>query len=125
MPKLTLVDLQKIVANVAYRRHQFHIVDKPGLDGFFLQLRFLAPCAHRETRTLQFSRKWYISCFSTPSEVVHTAFKAVLTAEEHEVREAFCYKGEAIFGPHFSVDWLQLQCRNKEAQQDARDHVVE
>jgi len=42
----------------------------------------------------------------TPSEVVQTAFKSVLTAEEHEAREAFRYRNEAIFCPHFDVEAL-------------------
>jgi hypothetical protein len=42
----------------------------------------------------------------TRSEVVQTALKAVLSAEEHEARERFLYKGKAVFGPHFDVDVL-------------------
>ena len=38
--------------------------------------------------------------------MIQTAFKAVLTAEEHETREAFRYKGQAIFAPHYNVEAL-------------------
>lgn len=51
-------------------------------------------------------RKWYISPYATDSEIVLTAFKAAATALEHEAREAFLYKGQAILGPHFDVDFL-------------------
>lgn len=51
-------------------------------------------------------RKWPLSKHMTKSEVVQTAFLAVQTATEHEVREQFKFKGAAIFGPHFSVDRL-------------------
>lgn len=51
-------------------------------------------------------RKWLLSKHMTKSEIIQTAFKAVLTAEEHECREAFTYRGTAIFGPHFDVDAL-------------------
>jgi hypothetical protein len=37
---------------------------------------------------------------------VQTALKAVLTAEEHEAREQFFYRGGAVFGPHINVDRL-------------------
>lgn len=62
--------------------------------------------------SLQKSRKWYLSPFMTKSEFVQTCFKAVLTAEEHEAREIFTYKGQAIFGPHLDVDALVEFTRN-------------
>lgn len=52
------------------------------------------------------SRKWLLSEHMTKSEIVQTAFKAVLTALEHEARESFLYCGKPIFGPHFNVDTL-------------------
>ena len=42
----------------------------------------------------------------TKSEFIQTVFKAVETAEEHEIRENFEYKGEPIFSPHYDVDKL-------------------
>ena len=51
-------------------------------------------------------RKWYISNFMTDEEIVSTIFKAILTAEEHECRENFLFKGKAIYGPHLSLDAL-------------------
>jgi hypothetical protein len=38
---------------------------------------------------------------------VRTALKAVLTAEEHEARERFLFRGRAIFGPNIDVDGLR------------------
>lgn len=54
----------------------------------------------------QSGRKWRLSEHMTKSEVVLTAWKAVLTAEEHEARERFRYRGARIFGPHIDVDVL-------------------
>ena len=51
-------------------------------------------------------RKWRISQFSTKSELVQTCFMAYLAWLEHEARENFTYKDEAIFGPHFDVEAL-------------------
>jgi hypothetical protein len=51
-------------------------------------------------------RKWLLSPHMTNSEIVTTAFKALLTAVEHELREKFTYKGQAIFDPHMDVDRL-------------------
>ena len=51
-------------------------------------------------------RKFLLSPYMTHSEVVQTAFMAVLTAEEHETRELFTYRGQSIFDPHYDVDEL-------------------
>lgn len=88
--------LTTVIRQVAYKDWTFRILPKG--DGFLLQTRFVA------SGELQSCRKWYISSHSTQSEVVQTAFKAVLSAEEHEVRELFKYKGQSIFNPHFNVD---------------------
>lgn len=58
----------------------------------------------------QTGRKWVLSPHMTKSEVIQTAFKAIMTAEEHETREKFKYKGRAIFGPYFNVDDLVDIC---------------
>ncbi len=51
-------------------------------------------------------RKWLISPYMTRSELVLTAWKAVLTAVEHEIREQFTYNGRTIMHPHVDVDVL-------------------
>ena len=51
-------------------------------------------------------RKWLLSYHMTRSEVVQTALKAVLTAQEHEVREGFRYKGLPVYSPHIDVNHL-------------------
>ena len=76
----------------------------------FLQVEAVAACMVTGKPMQWSGRKWLLSPFMTKSEVVQTAFKAVLTAIEHETREAFRYRGEAIFGPHFDVDRLAELC---------------
>jgi len=66
------------------------------------------------------SRKWILSIHMTPSELVQTALKAVLTAEEHEAREAFTLDGVACFSPHFDVFKLAVFARAKNIR-DLRD----
>lgn len=46
----------------------------------------------------------------TESELVLTAFKAALTAEEHECRERFQYRGRRVLNPHVSVRALMDVC---------------
>ena len=68
------------------------------------------------------SRKWFLSPHMTKSEVVATAFKAVITAMEHEVREQSLFRGVSIYSPHYDVDRLAL-LRRREDSQDVRTAV--
>lgn len=68
-------------------------------------------------------RKWLLSPHMCGNEIVATAFKAVLTAIEHEVRENFRYRGVAIFNPHLDPDKL-VDFVNNDANIDTRDDVA-
>jgi len=100
--------------DVQYKDWDFII----GVDGDrnFLQVGFweqdnMSVDKTTAPREYQKGRKWLLSPYMTKSEVVQTAFKAVLTAEEHESREKFTYRGKCVFGPHFSVDALHDVCQ--------------
>lgn len=80
----------------------------------YLQVQFTTP----EGR--QYGRKWRLSPHMTKSEIVLTAFKAVETAMEHEVREAFRYRDRRIFGPHIDVDELWKVSRNVDIREEMR-----
>lgn len=60
------------------------------------------------------SRKWMLSYHMTVTEVVRTAYKAYITALEHEAAEVFQYKGQSIYSPHFDVEKLVTVCENGE-----------
>lgn len=80
--------------------------DAPGFPPYYLQVSFDAPCSKTGRTQRQRGRKWLLSEHMTDSEIVQTAFLAVLTAVEHEVRESFLFKNQPIFGPHFDVNAL-------------------
>lgn len=111
---MTLTELQEILSDIKYCGWAF--VAGSLQHGFYIQVAFYAADAW------QSGRKWYISTHATRSEAVQTALKAVLTAEEHEARERFRYKDEAIFFPHFDVDELVEQRRA--AKVDRRTEVA-
>ena len=92
--------------DVNYKDWGFEVRQKG--EAIFLQVVFLAKDNDdpQSSYQLQRGRKWLLSQHMTRSEFIQTALKAVLTAEEHEIRERFTYKGKAIFGPHFVVDEL-------------------
>lgn len=57
---------------------------------------------------------------ASKSDLVRTAFGAILSYNEHEAREFFRYNGRQIFGPHGDVDALWIAAartdyREKEA----------
>lgn len=51
-------------------------------------------------------RKFYISPHMTDGEIVQTIFLACKVAMEHELREQFLYKGQAVFDPHYDIEKL-------------------
>lgn len=101
---MTIEEIMEVVHSATFPGYEFLVF----LDGDrpVLQVEFYAPDLKTGEPSFQKGRKWFLSYHMTKSEVVSTAFKAVLTAVEHEVRETFRYKGRAIFGPHFDVDAL-------------------
>lgn len=115
--------MRAVLAQVAYKGWEFRIEEiRPCLlsgagcrmsgQSAYLQVRF-------EAEGEQWSgRKWLLSQHMTESELVQTALKAVLTAEEHEARERFTYKERAVFGPHLHLEALIEACDRGEL--DAR-----
>lgn len=100
----TIHDFAALIARVEFGNWRFHVLmdgDRP-----YLQLRFAALCSSTNCTQVQHGRKWPLSPFMTDSEVITTAFKATMTAMEHETRERFTFKGKKIFGPHIDIDAL-------------------
>lgn len=52
-------------------------------------------------------RPWPVSLDTTNADLVQTAFKAVLTALEHEARELFTFQGERVMDPHRNMPLAQ------------------
>lgn len=105
---MTEPQIRELLGRVSYRDWQLHL----GRDQerLFLQVRFMGKCSYSGKPEAQHGRKWLLSPHMTKSEIVTTAFKAILTCEEHEARENFRYRGKAIFGPHFDVDKMWELC---------------
>lgn len=96
--------IRTVLSNVSFPNTAFIVVEGEGAS--YLQIQQTLPCNATGVPTAWGGRKWRLSEHMTKSEIVQTAFLAVLTAAEHEVRETFKYQGAAIFGPHFNVDRL-------------------
>jgi hypothetical protein len=104
---MTFEMAQLVVDLVRYEGITFLLRDegKTG-DRMYLQVEATTPCnVSGDVHTWK-GRKWFISKHATKSEIVLTAFKALLTAQEHEAREKFLYRGRPILDPHYDVDAL-------------------
>src|SRR4051812_18073238 len=61
--------------------------ERPYLQVGFWDFDAELPPAEQACKTYQKGRKWMLSPHMTKSEVIQTAFKAIMTALEHETRE--------------------------------------
>lgn len=105
---MTLEQMEEAIDEVRYKDWSIYInADENG--SLFMQVAFFAP-NEWGVPELQQGRKWLLSKHMTKSEIVQTALKAVLTAEEHEARENFMYRGRKVFGPHVYIDALWDAC---------------
>lgn len=102
--KVVMEKINSVLASVSYPGIDFHVAGT-GSD-IFMQIKCDGICNVTGEPMKWSGRKWRLSRFMTKSEIVQTAFKAVLTALEHEAREAFTYHGASIFDPHYNVDAL-------------------
>lgn len=106
------------LAEVHFPEYSFAILTD-GMGGCYLVARFFARDARTaygtdvkitDSQNLQETRAWLLHVGMTKSEFVATCFKCVVTSLEHEARESFKYRGEAIYGPHHDVDALHRVC---------------
>lgn len=102
---MILLDVRKVLHAVSYKRGWMFRA-KQSRGQMYLQIEFYAPDTVTGKPGIQKGRKWLISKHATHSEIVFTALKAVLTAEEHEAREQFLYHHRAIGNPHINVNKL-------------------
>ncbi len=112
---LTAQSIKNLLAQVTFHDWTFHVgimgdpLSRMG-SGYFLQVHFDAYDPSTKQHAEQHGRKWYVSRFATPSEVIQTALAAVLMAVEHEARESFLVHGLPIYGPHWPVEQLIQMC---------------
>lgn len=103
---MTFTEISQFFAdNIEYGDWAFHIGQKG--DTIFLQLRFLSEDNYTPGKfDIQHCRKWQLSTWMTPTELVQTAWAATQRAVLHEAAEKFKFKGADIFNIHMNVDRL-------------------
>lgn len=101
---------REVLARVRFPKFRF-VVRGIGVTDTFLQIECAGTCNVTDEDLEWKGRKWLLSRHMTDGEIVQTAFKAVLTALEHEAREQFSYRGACIFDPHYDIERLvELRC---------------
>lgn len=113
----TVVDIMEVLAQIECPGFDFVVRSSAGV--LYLQVESPDGTCNVTGEPLRWrGRKWLLSLHMTDGEIVQTAFKALLTALEHEVREQFKYKDVSVFDPHYDIDRL-VELRRSE------DSVVE
>jgi len=107
-PPMTTEDIETIVSQIKIFDRKFHIepirLGMGAITGWYLQVIYFEPDIDTGQVELQKSRKWVIELDASETDVVHTAFAAVMRSYDHVVQEHFTYKGKRIYSPHFSVE---------------------
>lgn len=101
----TLESIKAVVSDIQFNDWTFR-VDTYSDGTPYIQVLFVDKDRITGNEEIQRCRKWVLSFHMVNSEIVRTAFKAVTAAMEHEVEEAFKYKGARIFNPHVDLDKL-------------------
>lgn len=102
---MTTEELNEIVSNIGIFDRKFNIEEIIiGHNlGWYLQVVYFEPDIYTGEVELQKSRKWIIETEASETDVVHTAFAAVMRSYDHVVQEHFTYHGKRVYSPHFNV----------------------
>jgi len=105
--------IRTILDNIQFQDRRFRLLRKG--DGFLVQVEYEEADIDipGSAPTLQRGRKWYVSPFSTETEIVETAFKALRISNDHVLKEHFLYKGHRVYSPHFQIEARIEMCKNK------------
>jgi hypothetical protein len=103
---MTLDEMETILSNIQIFDRKFEI--QPLIInaelGWAIQVTYTEPDIDTGKLELQKSRRWVIEPNATESDVVHTAFAAVMRSYDHVVQEHFMYKGKRVYSPHFAIE---------------------
>lgn len=102
-PKKSIEEIKEIINQIKFKDRKIHI-DLMGSTGCFIQVQYMEVCIDSGALQLQKARKWYVSFFSTETEIVETVFKAIRTSNDHVLKEHFTYKGRRVYSPHFDIN---------------------
>lgn len=94
-----------------------YYLDEEVPRGWLVATTFMRPDTETGVVGKGTGRQWFVERGASASGLVKTAFAAAKMILEHELMEAFTYKGERIFDPHHTVLDLSLACLSKKARE--------
>jgi hypothetical protein len=101
---LTVQKMGQIVADCQYKDWTID-VGSYGPSVYWIEVNFWRPdSVTGEMGPSQNMRRWPIESWRDSDYVINTIYKAIATAEEHEMRENFKYKGKPRFDPHIHTE---------------------
>lgn len=105
---MTLEQIGEIIQNTHYKGWQFEITELNDQQSILVKPVFRSN-NHNEKGYMEQveGRNWYLNCDMSESEIVKTLWLAVKTAEEHEMRKSFTYRGYRIFDPMININDLE------------------
>jgi len=113
-PRKTRAEIEAILNQIEFMDRHFRLLRKG--TGFLLQIVYYEADVDDPTSTkpvIQKARKWYVSPFSTETEIVETAFKACRVSMDHVLKEHFLYRGHRVYSPHFDINARIKMCKAK------------
>jgi hypothetical protein len=110
---MTVDEMRAILRDVTFEGYTFGVFQTSDGRPNYLQGSYPEGDISTGARTVQTTRKWYLSEHMTKSELVQTALLCSLVSAEHRVREHFRYRGKRIYGPHFDCDSLWEICKDQ------------
>lgn len=88
----------------------------------YLRVVYKTKCSKNNTKTEEFKgRKWYLSEYMTPDEVVKTAYSAFEMAVKHEILEGFKVDNKPLFNPHVNFEALLAVCTDEVTRQSLEE----
>lgn len=108
---MQIEEMMGVLDDVRFPDYDFSVT-KDSRGAIYLQAGYWESDTVTLETERQLTRRWFLSPEMTRSEIVSTAFKCILTSQEHRTREWFKYRGNAIYQPHHDVDALWELCAN-------------
>jgi len=124
---MTLQEINKILLETSFNifGHEFRWRTFTKGDGFLIQL--CCTMIDNETGEMsdQHGGKHYLSSHCIKDEVVNKAWYACQDFVIHEAREAFKYKNQPIYHPHWTVDKLvEVSKKTKHAKRNEKSNSI-
>jgi hypothetical protein len=100
---MELEQIKNILNNINYKNWWFEIKEIQNDFGYLIRTCFMAKDADSDIIEKQECRWFFLNFNATETEIVRTAFKAIETAEYHELCESFFYLYKRIYHPHLDL----------------------